>query len=60
LVGPVNVIWDAEGLGAAKWGTTLTSGLALLLVIHFALCAALMWRMRQICLTKADYYLGRV
>jgi hypothetical protein len=60
IVSPVTVIGLAEGLGSPKSETTLTPGLALLLVIHFALFAALMWRMRLICLTKADDYLGRV
>ena len=60
FLSPVNVISAAERLGAPKSGTTVTVGLVLLLVIHFGLFAALMWKMRQICLTKADYYLGRV
>lgn len=60
FVSPANVISAAERLGAPKSGTTVTVGLVILLVVHFGLYAALMWRMRQICLTKADYYLGRV
>jgi ABC-type transport system involved in multi-copper enzyme maturation permease subunit len=57
---PVPVIGIAEGLGIPKSGTTMTMDLAMLAAAHFALLAALMWRMRQVCLTKADYYLGRV
>ena len=60
FVSPVTVIRMAESLGAPKSGAILTTRLAIVVIAHFALFGALMWRMRQVCLTKADEYLGRV
>lgn len=57
---PMPVIRFAEALGAPKSEGIIPAGVAMLLVAHFALFGALMWRFRQVCLTKADYYLGRV
>jgi hypothetical protein len=57
---PVTVIGVAEGLGVPKTGMTMTTSLAVLVIAHFGILAVLMWRMRHVCLTKADYYLGRV
>lgn len=57
---PMPVIGFAEALGAPKSESHIPVDVAILLAAHFALLAALMWRFRQICLTKADYYLGRV
>lgn len=60
FVSPASVIGIAEGLGVPKSGAMLTSGVTMLLIAHFALLAALMFSFRQVCLTKADEYLGRV
>jgi ABC-type transport system involved in multi-copper enzyme maturation permease subunit len=60
FVSPVTIIGIAEELGVPKNGTMMVTSMAMLIVAHFALFGALMWRLRQVCLTKADYYLGRV
>ncbi len=60
FVSPTPVVGIAEGLGVPKSGTALTTGLVMLVIAHFAVLGALMLRFRQVCLTKADEYLGRV
>jgi hypothetical protein len=57
---PAMVIHLAEKLGSPKSDISVTPHLVILVVIHFALAAALIWKLRQICLTKADRYLGRI
>lgn len=57
---PVHVIAIAEHLGLPDSSAVPTPSLMILLAIHFALAGGLMWKFRQICLTNADRYLGRV
>jgi hypothetical protein len=59
-VSPVAIIRIMEAFGTPKWDPGLTQGLFALVVVHFGLAAALCWKVRQICLTKADRYLGRI
>jgi len=56
FISPVTVIRTAENLGTAKSDLRLS----ILVVAHFGLAAALWWKVRQICLTNADRYLGRI
>lgn len=60
FVSPIKVIRTAEAIGQVKSATVVTSGTLVLAVVHLGLAAVLMWRVRKICLTRADYYLGRV
>ena len=60
FISPVDVIRGAEVLGGPKSVETISSILNCLLIVHFALAAALTWKIRQICLTNADHYLGRI
>jgi ABC-type transport system involved in multi-copper enzyme maturation permease subunit len=60
FVSPVTVIRTAEALGSPKSDVDLTLNLVVLVLAHFAVAAALMWKVRQLCLTNADRYLGRI
>lgn len=60
LFSPVAAIRLAEALGRPKSESGMTSHLAFLLIVHFGVAAALTWKLRQICLTNADRYLGRI
>lgn len=60
LVSPITVIHAAEALGAAKSGFDVSWSFLIMMTVHFAVAAGLMWRIRQVCLTNADRYLGRI
>jgi len=57
---PITIIRMAEILGTAKSEIQVTPNLIILVMAHFGLAAGLWWKIRQICLTNADRYLGRV
>jgi ABC-type transport system involved in multi-copper enzyme maturation permease subunit len=59
-ISPVAIIHIAETFGTPKSDSVVTPGFFALFLIHFSLAAALTWKIRQICLTKADRYLGRI
>jgi hypothetical protein len=56
---PVTVISTAEMLGKAA-DNPVTSNMVVMALANLGLAAALMWRVRRLCLTNADRYLGRV
>jgi hypothetical protein len=60
FVSPITVIRTAEALGRPKSEVGVTLDLVILMIAHFGLAAGLSWKVRQICLTNADRYLGRV
>jgi ABC-type transport system involved in multi-copper enzyme maturation permease subunit len=60
FISPVTVIRTAEAIGRVKSDIDLTSDMLVLIAMHLALAAGLMWKMRQLCLTRADVYLGRI
>jgi hypothetical protein len=59
-VSPATIIRIAEKIGTVKSDIAVTWDLVILVLAHFGLAAGLWWRVRQICLTNADRYLGRV
>jgi hypothetical protein len=61
FVSPVTVIGTAEAFGkTASDDTPVTSNMVVMALVHLGLAAALMWRVRRLCLTNADRYLGRI
>lgn len=58
-ISPIAIIRMAETLGPSTkivdWATYIP-----ILAVHFGIAAALTWRFRHICLTRADQYLGRI
>ncbi|HEX4263305.1 MAG TPA: hypothetical protein VH597_03115 [Verrucomicrobiae bacterium] len=60
FISPVTVIRIAEAFGSPKSDVVPSLGLFMGFLVHFGLAAALCWKMRQICLSKADRYLGRI
>ena len=60
FVSPVTVIGTAEALGKTASDTPVTSNMVVMALVHLGLAAALMGRVRRLCLTSADRYLGRI
>jgi hypothetical protein len=60
FVSPVTVIGAAEMLGKTGSDTPVTSNMVVMALVQLGLAAALMWRVRRLCLTNADRYLGRI
>ncbi len=60
FVSPVTVIGAAEMLGKAASDSPVTSDMVVMACFQLGLAAALIWWVRQLCLTNADRYLGRV
>ncbi len=60
FISPITIVRTAEMFATAKTEIHVTPDLLIVVAVHFALAAALWWKIRQICLTKADRYLGRV
>jgi hypothetical protein len=60
FVSPMAVIGAAEALGRRASDNAVTSNMVVMALVHLGLAAALMRKVRQICLTNADYYLGRI
>lgn len=60
FMSPLTVIGTAERLGWKSSNPTVTSDMVIMALIQLGLAAALMWRVRQVCLTNADRYLERI
>jgi len=60
FVSPVTVIGTAEMLGNAGSDVPVTSNMVVMALVNLGLAAALRWRVRRLCLTNADLYLGRI
>jgi ABC-type transport system involved in multi-copper enzyme maturation permease subunit len=60
FLSPITVIRTAEAIGRQAANPAVTAGTITLAFLHLGLAAALMWKVRQICLTTADRHLGRV
>lgn len=60
FVSPVRVISTAEVLGLVNSDIAFNSGAVTLALAYLALAWMVMWRFRQVSLSKADQYLGRV
>jgi len=60
FISPLTVIGTVEDFGKSNSPVELTSTLLILVVVHFGLAAGLGWKIRQLCLTHADRYLGRI
>ena len=59
-ISPVYVIGGAQAFGNPKSDITPAWDLAIPLIAHFAVAAVLLWRIRHVCLARADHYLGRI
>ena len=60
FVSPVMVIGTAEAIGRTASNTAATSDMVVMALVQLGLAAALIWRVRRLCLTNADRYLGRI
>lgn len=60
FISPVYAIGGAEAFGDPKSDITPAWDLAVPFIAHFAVAAVLLWRIRHVCLARADYYLGRI
>src|ERR1017187_3667678 len=60
FISPITVISTAEALGRKAADPAVTRDMVVMVFIQLGLAAALMWKVRRLCLTNADRYLGRV
>jgi hypothetical protein len=60
FISPITVISTAEALGRKAAEPSVTSEMVVMVFFQLGLAAAFMWKVRRLCLTNADQYLGRI